>query len=86
MRRNLDLTGAALLAERVELRLAERVGRSAARELVAAAVSADSFRDGLAQHVDPVELDELLEPSTYAGAADVFVDRALAFARQELGG
>ena len=47
MRVNLDATGGLVLSERVAAALAERLGRGAAHELVAAAAGAPSFRDAL---------------------------------------
>jgi 3-carboxy-cis,cis-muconate cycloisomerase len=57
MRRNLELTRGAILGERVTFLLAERVGRRAAHELVAAATeraaaSGRSLREELEQEVD----------------------------------
>jgi adenylosuccinate lyase len=37
----------------------------------------------LADLLSAEELDEALDPSTYLGAADVFVDRALALYREQ---
>lgn len=89
MRANLDETRGVLLAEHVMMRLAEHVGRQEAhRRVQAAAATATqtghSFRDVLAadpavaQHLSPAELDTALDPATYLGSADAFVDRALA--------
>jgi 3-carboxy-cis,cis-muconate cycloisomerase len=81
MRENLDpLT----LAERVTLALAERLGRDAAADAVqAAARQGGDFREALAAHLSPAELDELLDPAGYLGSAGLFVDRALARYRRE---
>jgi 3-carboxy-cis,cis-muconate cycloisomerase len=82
MRVNLDATGGLVLAERVAAALAERLGRGAAHELVAAAAEAPSFRDALLADpragLDVEEVDTLLDPTTYLGSAGAFVDRALA--------
>jgi 3-carboxy-cis,cis-muconate cycloisomerase len=82
MRENLDATGGLVLSERVAAALSERVGRGAAHELVAAAAEAPSFRDALLADpragLDAEELDVLLDPTTYVGSAETFVDRALA--------
>ena len=91
MAANLRLTGA-LSAERASFLLAERLGRQAAHELVAAAAA--RARDGGRELADDlasepgVELsrDELaaaLEPTTYLGSAEAFVDRALQLYREE---
>jgi 3-carboxy-cis,cis-muconate cycloisomerase len=71
MRANLDLTGGALMAERVAASLAPERGRQAAHRAVA---------EALARGEDLRELapDELLDPTGYLGAAGEFVDRALA--------
>jgi 3-carboxy-cis,cis-muconate cycloisomerase len=82
MRANLDAGGGLVLAERVALKLAEQMGRSAAHELVGAAASQPSFRDALLD--DPraslsrEEVDALLDPLEYLGSAESLVDRALA--------
>ena len=82
MRVNLDATGGLVLSERVAAALAERLGRGAAHELVAAAAEAPSFRDALLADsrsgLDGEEVDALLDPTTYLGSAGAFVDRALA--------
>ena len=82
MRANLDASRGLLLSERVAVALADRVGRSEAHALVAEAAVAPAFREALL--ADPraalsaEELDALLDPTTYLGSADAFVDRALA--------
>jgi 3-carboxy-cis,cis-muconate cycloisomerase len=82
MRANLDATGGLVLSERIAAALAERLGRGAAHELVAAAAEEPSFRDALLADpragLDAEELDGLLDPATYLGSAGAFVDRALA--------
>jgi len=79
---NLDATGGLVLSERVAAALAKRLGRGAARELVAAAAEAPSFRAALLADpragLDGEEVDALLDPTTYLGSAGAFVDRALA--------
>ncbi|MFD1146659.1 3-carboxy-cis,cis-muconate cycloisomerase [Saccharothrix hoggarensis] len=87
MRRNLDLTGGLLMAENVAVRLAARIGRSEAQDLVAevcrTAVAAGrplrevllaDLRIGLTEE----EVDDALDPAGYVGSAGEFVDRALA--------
>lgn len=76
MRTNLALLGDAVLAERVSFALAERLGRREAHDLVARAAAGEgaTLRDALLAD----ELDELLDPTTYLGSADRFVERALA--------
>ena len=82
MRENLDPR---VMAERVTLALAERLGRDAAADTVqAAAASGGDFREALAAHLSPAELDELLDPAGYLGSAGVFVDRALERYKREV--
>jgi 3-carboxy-cis,cis-muconate cycloisomerase len=78
MRANMS-TG--LVAERVAFALAEKLGREEAHALVGDAFAGGDLRIALASHLDAAELDELLDPTTYLGSADVFVDRALALYR-----
>jgi 3-carboxy-cis,cis-muconate cycloisomerase len=85
MRRNLDLTGGGIVSERVALALTERLGRGAARALVhdasARARDGGTFAEALAEAdtgLGPQELDAMLDPTTYLGAAGPLVDRALA--------
>jgi 3-carboxy-cis,cis-muconate cycloisomerase len=81
MRANLDASGGLVLAERISFALTSRLGRSQAHDVVAEAAGAASFRDALL--ADPRaaltadELDVLLDPTGYLGAAEVLVDRAL---------
>jgi len=71
-------------AEHASFVLAERVGRERAHELVAEAARSTSFRDGLlAAGLSADEVERVLDPETYLGAADALVDRALAFYREE---
>ena len=82
MRANLDASGGLVLAERIAIALAERMGRGAAHELVADAAAAPSLREGLlADSRNPLtaeELDALLDPAAYVGSAEALVERALA--------
>jgi 3-carboxy-cis,cis-muconate cycloisomerase len=83
MRRNLELTDGLILAERVALAVggdgAHDVVREAALEAVA---SGGSFEDALRAservQLSDEELAEALDPATYIGSAETFVDRALA--------
>lgn len=79
MRRNLD---EATLSERAAFLLSERIGRDEAHELLA---GGRSLREVLAEHLTPEEIDAALDPAGYVGSATVFVERALAFYREELG-
>jgi 3-carboxy-cis,cis-muconate cycloisomerase len=89
MRANLELTGGLLLAERVAVELAGRLGGAEAQALVRrlAGESADSGRPLRAvlaadptvrEHLDEAGLDRLLDPEGYLGAAEQLIDRALA--------
>ncbi|CCH33372.1 3-carboxy-cis,cis-muconate cycloisomerase [Actinosynnema sp. NPDC047251] len=87
MRRNLELTGGLLMAENVAGRLAARIGRTEAQELVAevcraAALNGRTLRQALLAdlRIDLSEqaVDEALDPAGYVGSAGEFVDRALA--------
>lgn len=83
--------GGPLLAERVSLVLAERMGRQEARRAVeeagrnAANTTAAGFADALLSNsdvaavLDAPELDQLLEPAGYLGSNDTWIDRALAY-------
>jgi 3-carboxy-cis,cis-muconate cycloisomerase len=75
MRANLNELTA---AEHATFLLAERVGRARAHELVAEAARSGSFRDGLlAAGLSAEEVERVLDPETYLGSAEAFVDRAL---------
>ena len=88
MRQNLDLTGGLVSAERVSHLLAPRVGRGVAHEIVATAAATGSFRWALVADervgLSADEVDVLLDPEGYLGAAGELVDRALA--RYDRGG
>jgi 3-carboxy-cis,cis-muconate cycloisomerase len=82
MRSNLDAGGGVIVAERISFALAPSLGRARAHDVVAEAARAHSFRDALV--ADPQtglrgdELEALLDPTGYLGAAESLVDRALA--------
>jgi len=89
MRANLDLTGGAVLSERVTTELAGDTGRLAAHDAVTAATKQALAGKGdlaelLAQdplvgkHLTLDRIRELLDPAQYLGSARVFVVRALA--------
>ena len=89
MRDNLGATGGLLLSEHVTMILAEKLGRLQAHELVEAAShrtleSGRSLREellaepALREVLSPEEIDAALDPARYLGAADAFIDRALA--------
>lgn len=86
MRRNLDLTDGLILAERVAFTLAERQGRGTAHEVVREAAgrtseSGRTFEEELRMdariELSDRELAQALDPTTYLGSAEAFVDRAL---------
>lgn len=86
MRANLDLTGGAIATERVASSLARSIGRDQADAVIAAATLRASA-SGTSLHAELVddpavdlpaeELETLLDPATYLGSAEAFVDRAL---------
>jgi 3-carboxy-cis,cis-muconate cycloisomerase len=89
MRRNLDLTGGLLLAERVMFALGKHLGRQAAHDVVheCAMQSVEEqrpFLDCLSAHphvsayLEHERLTALLDPVEYTGLAAAFVDRVLA--------
>ena len=82
MRANLAILGDAVMAERLSFALADRLGRRDAHDLVSRANSSTAkLRDAVLSDernvLTPAEIDELLDPTTYLGSADRFVDRAL---------
>jgi 3-carboxy-cis,cis-muconate cycloisomerase len=96
MRANLEATGGLLLTERVAGALADALGRVPANDLVQrlageAAGGGRSLRqvlladDTVREHLDEAEIDRLLDPAGYLGAAGSLVDRALAAHRARTG-
>jgi 3-carboxy-cis,cis-muconate cycloisomerase len=94
MARNLNATGGLVAAERVSFLLSEHLGRPGAHELVGEAVErarvsgrplADELEDDPRVEALHTELDAALDPSTYLGSAESFVDRALELYRDEAG-
>lgn len=88
MRTNLGIDGGTIVAERVMIRLATRIGRAAAHDLVyeACAVARHTgigFGDALLRTLDPHlleelgPLDDLLDPESYLGETLAVVDAAL---------
>jgi 3-carboxy-cis,cis-muconate cycloisomerase len=86
MRDNLELTDGLILAERVAFAVAERYGHDRAHDAVReavgrAAASGRTFEEELRAdrriELSDEELSELLDPTTYLGSAEAFVDRAL---------
>jgi 3-carboxy-cis,cis-muconate cycloisomerase len=77
------------MTESVSMALAPEIGRSEAKDLVAAAAgrageSGRPLRDELLAdpqinaHLSPEQIDQALDPDAYLGSASDFVDRALA--------
>jgi len=92
MRANLDLSGGAIVAERLALVLTERLGRNEARTLVRrashrAAEAGGTLRDAVAGEsgLTTAELDATFDPASYLGSAGALVDRALARYESEEG-
>jgi 3-carboxy-cis,cis-muconate cycloisomerase len=87
MRANLELTDGAVATERLASLLAERLGRTAARDLVRqASLHAAETGQPLVEVVSALdtgltedEVDAALDPATYLGSADALVERALAY-------
>jgi 3-carboxy-cis,cis-muconate cycloisomerase len=86
MRANLDAAGGLPLAEHVAAILAPRLGRLPAHDLVTEAASlaeetGRDFREVLLESgcgLTAAEVDAALDPSSYLGAAEEFITRALA--------
>ncbi|MDT0569267.1 adenylosuccinate lyase family protein [Streptomyces sp. DSM 3412] len=88
MRANLDLTGGAIVTERLNVALAPVLGKVRAKKLLSAA-SAEAADTGrplsavlaadpeLSARFSPDRLSELLDPARYTGAAEALIDRAL---------
>jgi 3-carboxy-cis,cis-muconate cycloisomerase len=92
MRHNLGATDGLVLAERVSFALAARYGRAEGHDIVREAAArvaasgrslADELRADERVDLSDPELDALLDPVTYLGSAEAFVDRALQLYRSE---
>ncbi|UUU21179.1 class-II fumarase/aspartase family protein [Streptomyces sp. DSM 40750] len=88
MRANLELTGGALVTERLAVALAPVLGKVRAKKLLtsASAEAADTGRPlhdvlaaapELSARFTPAQLAELLDPAHYTGAAEALIGRAL---------
>jgi adenylosuccinate lyase len=89
MRRNLDIQKGLLMSEPVMMALGHKLGRQMAHELVYE-ICMDAFtrdeplREALLKNpeissrISESELDAMLDPSSYLGMAETFVDRVLA--------
>jgi adenylosuccinate lyase len=89
MRANIDLTGGLALSEVIMLELGRHIGRQVAHEVVyevcmQVAEQGGSFREALLAreevraHLSAAQIDGLLQPERYLGAAPDCVDRVLA--------
>ncbi|MFD7258066.1 3-carboxy-cis,cis-muconate cycloisomerase [Streptomyces sp. NPDC059874] len=94
MRENLDLTGGQVVSERIAARLAPRLGKAAAKQLLtkASAVAAESGQPlstvltgmtGSGHGLCAASIARLCDPALYSGGAGALVDRALADADVE---
>ena len=92
MRANLAITHGLVMAERVMMALADRMGRSEAHHLVQAACLTALTEDRplrdilgetaeVAAHLDAAALDRLMDPAGYLGESAAVVDRVVAAAR-----
>lgn len=88
MRRNLDVSQGLIMAEAVMMGLAPTLGRTVAHDIVydacrKAIAEGAHLRDALiadptiAEKLDAADIDRLLEPVNYLGAADAMIDRVL---------
>ena len=88
IRENLDATHGLVMAEAVSMALAEKLGKAEAHEAVERACrqaleQAKPLRDVLAMdatvasHLAPGDLDRLLDPANYLGAAEAMIDQVL---------
>ncbi|GAB3568129.1 3-carboxy-cis,cis-muconate cycloisomerase [Amycolatopsis endophytica] len=88
MRDNLDITGGALLSERVTTALAAETGRLEAHDAVSACTRRALAGEGaladllaedplVGKHLSRERIGELLDPADYLGSARVFVERVL---------
>jgi 3-carboxy-cis,cis-muconate cycloisomerase len=96
MRENLERSHGLIMSERVALLLSEHVGREAAHALVRAASERVVAGEGslgevlladedVRQYLTREEIEEAMDPVTYLGAAQAFIDRALVSAEHIAG-
>jgi 3-carboxy-cis,cis-muconate cycloisomerase len=96
MRANLDATGGLLLAERVAAALVPPFGPRAAHDLIAEVAAevravprpfaeALGARAAVRARLDDTAIAALLDPSSYLGSAEAFIDRALRAHAERLG-
>ena len=93
MRKNLDVSGGLIVAEKVMMELAPHTGRGVAHDLVYDACRAAMDKGVLlldalvaqkeiTKHLDAKRLAELVDPARYVGLAGEMVDRVLAMERE----
>jgi 3-carboxy-cis,cis-muconate cycloisomerase len=89
MRKNLELTNGLIYSEALTSALATKIGHTEARKQIDAAskqsannhthlrktIETDKI---LAQHFTTAELDQLFDPRSYTGMANIFIDQVLA--------
>jgi 3-carboxy-cis,cis-muconate cycloisomerase len=94
MRQNLDVTQGLIFAEAVTMAMAKRIGKQAAHQIVEEAskqaiAKKKSLRESLSvnsevtTYLSSAELDKLFDPLNYLGAANEFIDRAIAASKSE---
>jgi adenylosuccinate lyase len=94
MKRNLDLTGGAILTEAVMMALARKgMGRQKAHELIRG-ISTKAAREGrpvkelllesreVTAYLSKGEIDSLMKPENYLGHSGEIISRAVKYARQ----
>lgn len=93
MRINIEITNGLVMAERVAMAMAGKIGRAEAHHLIETASrktveSGQHLRDILGsdatvkKHLTATELQALFDPATYRGAADSIIDRSLGHYRK----
>jgi 3-carboxy-cis,cis-muconate cycloisomerase len=93
MRTNLDATHGAIMAERAATLLSGALGREEAHNCIRA-ISERAEREGtdmrellpadetVRRHLNAEEIERALDPASYLGSTDAFIDRALAQYRE----
>ena len=96
MRRNLERLNGLVLAERLMLALAPKLGRNEAHHAVEnlsrrAVAENRQLRDlalaeeSITAELSPALITQIFDPSTYIGASEAFIDNALAIHRRRVG-
>jgi 3-carboxy-cis,cis-muconate cycloisomerase len=95
MRANLDLTNGLVMAESLATTLAQHMGRPSAQRIVQVACEQAQAANGallgialatpeITAHLSAPEIERALDPLTYLGSTDAFIDRAVDGYRQVL--